>query len=134
MKRQGIFFIAYSIHALMIMAAVSFLLLGNQLISAGESGRIAFNKFIDGNWQIVVTDENGQNMINLSNNNVSDVYPAWSFDGKYIAFASDRDEAVPRETFSLYIMNADGYNQPDLQLQLPLMHNYFMETVLYTGK
>ena len=31
-----------------------------------ESGKLAFSKVLDGNWQIVVTDKNGQNLINLS--------------------------------------------------------------------
>ncbi len=68
MKKQRSIIMIWSIHTLTIIMACSlfFLLLGSQLALAGEGGKIAFSKLIGDKWQIVVTDENGQNQINLS--------------------------------------------------------------------
>ena len=46
---------------------------------------------------------------NLTNNNAEDIYPAWSPDGKRIAFTSTRDG-----DFNLYVMDADGKNARQL--------------------
>jgi len=110
-KRRSAFVI-WHVRILTITAACSLLLLLliDGLASAGEGGKIAFSKLIGGKWQIVVTDENGQNMINLSKNNKNDSEPSWSFDGEYIAFVSDRRGLSPNET-QVYIMDADGSNQ-----------------------
>jgi Tol biopolymer transport system component len=94
---------------IIMLCSFFFLLLESQLAMAGEGGKIAFSKVIGNNfdnWQIVVTDENGQNLVNLSNNNADNAYPVWSPDGKYIAFISGKDG-----NSEIYIMDADGSNQ-----------------------
>jgi TolB protein len=112
MKKQKATFMVWYIRVFRIVAICSlfFLLLGSQLALTGESGKITFDRFLGGTSQIVVTDENGQNLINLSNNHVNDGAPEWSLDGKYIAFVSDRDKNQFRN-YEIYIMDADGSDQ-----------------------
>ena len=45
----------------------------------------------------------GSGVIRLTDNDASDVTPAWSPDGRRIAFASERDGNL-----EIYVMNADG--------------------------
>jgi len=52
---------------------------------------------------------NGSEQTRLTNDPVDDSYPAWSPDGKKIAFSSERDG-----NFEVYVMNADGSEQTRL--------------------
>jgi Tol biopolymer transport system component len=56
-------------------------------------------------------DADGKNQTRLTKNEVSDSEPAWSPDGKKIAFISDRDI---KDIFEIYVMDADGKNQARL--------------------
>src|SRR5438477_6890812 len=57
--------------------------------------QIAFRKIIgDGNSEVFLANADGSNLRNLSNNPFFDGWPAWSPDGKKIAFASNRRGAV----------------------------------------
>jgi Tol biopolymer transport system component len=67
--------------------------------------RIAFVSQRDGNEEIYVMNADGANPTNLSNNPARDVAPAWSTDGRKIAFERDRN---------IYVMDADGSNQTNL--------------------
>src|SRR5262249_50405465 len=61
----------------------------------------------NGNAELLLvdaTDATGQPK-NLTNHPARDCYPAWSPDGKFIAFSSDRDN-----TANIYLMDADGKN------------------------
>ena len=79
--------------------------------------RIAFLSDRDGhvdanNWtthEIYVMDANGGNPQNLTNDPNSDASPAWSPDGKRIAFTSYRDGS-----WEIYVMDADGGNEQRL--------------------
>ena len=64
--------------------------------------RIVFLSRRDGEPEIYGIDPDGSNLKNLTNHPSSDHSPAWSPDGKRIAFVRFRD---------LYVMNADGSNQ-----------------------
>lgn len=55
-----------------------------------------------GNPEILLLTGEGE-PTNLTNNPAADTYPAWSPDGKRIAFCSNRDGAT-----NVYVMNADG--------------------------
>lgn len=58
----------------------------------------------DGNTDIFVMQADGSDMVNLTNHPAWDGTPAWSPDGKRIAFTSDREGDNPQ----IYVMNADG--------------------------
>jgi TolB protein len=65
--------------------------------------------------ELYVADVDGSNRRRLTDNNASDGFPAWSPDGKRIAFASNRAESAPcfydecaGFTTELYVMDADG--------------------------
>jgi Tol biopolymer transport system component len=55
------------------------------------------------NSEIMVMNRDGTNVVNLSKDASFDGWPAWSPDGKHIAFSSNRSDL-----FQLYVMNADG--------------------------
>src|SRR5215213_219788 len=90
------------------MAAVA--LLVPSMASAATPGKIVFVSNRDGNDEIYVmnADGSGQTRLTTTPNNVADRDPAWSPDGKQIAWVTNRDNpAADRE---VWIMNADGSN------------------------
>lgn len=66
-------------------------------------GRVLYVTDADGDDEIYVMEADGTNHMRLTNNLANDRSPAWSMDGKLIAFESDRDG--DREIF---VMAADG--------------------------
>lgn len=58
------------------------------------------------NYEIFTMNTDGSGLVNLTNNDASDTYPAYSPNGKRIAFCSDRGGKS-----ELYLMNEDGSNQ-----------------------
>ncbi|MDE0300671.1 MAG: hypothetical protein OXN17_18700 [Candidatus Poribacteria bacterium] len=67
--------------------------------------RIVFSSNRGGNWDIYSMDMHGNNLLQLSDDPVSDEYPACSPDGRRIAFNSNRGL-----TPELYVMNSNGKN------------------------
>ena len=57
------------------------------------------------NSEVFVANRDGSNLENLTNSPSFDGWPAWSPDGKRIAFASNR-----RSSYQIYVMDADGAN------------------------
>jgi len=58
-----------------------------------------------GNAEIFLMDADGSNAVNLTKSKSENTFPAWSPDGKQIAFTSDRDGRL-----QIYVMAADGNN------------------------
>src|SRR5260370_34218985 len=55
------------------------------------------------NSEVFVATNDGTNSRNITNNPAFDGWPAWSPDGKWIAFASNRESA-----YQIYIMDENG--------------------------
>jgi Tol biopolymer transport system component len=74
-----------------------------------DGTRIAFHSDRDGDLEIYVVSADRSEIVQLTDNEATDVYPTWSPDGTRIAFASDRDGNL-----EIYAMNADGTEQTRL--------------------
>lgn len=73
---------------------------------AARGVKIAFTSTRDGDSEIYVMDADGDNPVRLTDNPAEDYDPAWSPDGRKIAFVSNRDNGVDR----IYVMDSDGRN------------------------
>lgn len=78
-----------------------------------DGSKIAFQSFVDGNWEIFVMDSDGRNIKPLSLNPTDDIQPAWSPDGQKIAFASRRTG-----NWEIFTMDPDGGNVKNLTINL----------------
>jgi Tol biopolymer transport system component len=83
-----------------------------------DGRRLAFVSGVQGNpgnLNIYVVNVDGSGQQQLTNNPGPNQNPAWSPDGKTIAFQRIRMSSVPRDfTTELYLMNADGSGQRKL--------------------
>ena len=93
-------------------ALVVALFIQMQLAENGYASRrtkIAFTSTRDGNEEIYVMDGDGRNQRRVTVNPARDEYPAWSPDGKKIAFESYRNN-VNKDHRQIWVIDADGKN------------------------
>jgi uncharacterized repeat protein (TIGR01451 family) len=78
-----------------------------------SNGKIAFQSYADGDYDIYTMDADGSNVQNLTDafGPFTDTDPSWSPDGTRIAFNSDRAQTGGSDIF---VMNEDGSNQVSL--------------------
>lgn len=86
------------------LALVALVVLARTALAA-HAGEIAFENNRDDNWEIYLLDIQTSVAVNLTNNPADDIAPAWSPDGRRLAFVSDRDRDNHPE---VYIMDADS--------------------------
>lgn len=79
---------------------------------APQHEQIIFMAYQERNAEIYAMDVSGRNLRNLTNHPAADEAPAWSPDGKRIAFMSNRDRASWDP--DIYVMDADGSNPRNL--------------------
>ena len=76
--------------------------------TASKDRLIAFTSRQSGNYEIYTVRSDGSDVRNITNHSASDVNPAWSPDGKRIAFQSDRNSGGYYS--QIFLMDADGSN------------------------
>ena len=76
---------------------------------ASRRTKIAFTSLRDGNSDIYVMDGDGRNQRRVTENPARDRLPAWSPDGKKIAFVSNRNN-VNKDHMQIWVIDADGKN------------------------
>ena len=89
----------------LILGVVVALSLTPLMIVVDAQGQIAFTSNRDGNFEIYVTDADGDNQYRLTDNRVDDQSPSWSPAGNRIVFQSNRGG-----TSDIYVMGAAGKN------------------------
>ncbi len=92
-----------------IAAALAVIAASARASFPGEPGRIAFMSNRPGNFDIYTVKQNGKDVVQLTTDSASDLFPSWSADGSKIVFTSTRDGNT-----EIYVMNADGSGQTRL--------------------
>ena len=75
--------------------------------------QIAYMIWGDGNWDIALVNMDGSGQVRLTSQAAQDGLPAWSPDGRRLAFVSNRGGA-----WAIWVMQADGRN-PRQIVQIP---------------
>jgi len=85
-----------------------------------DGTKITFVSNKEGNEEIYTTNIDGSDIKRLTNNPKRDLYPNWSPDGQEILFVSNKRTKYPQYTGDgIWIMNADGTNQKELNTPYP---------------
>lgn len=79
-----------------------------------SSFRIAYESYVDNNWELFVMDADGSNPMNLTRSpDIHEHYPQVSPDGTKVCFSVDQGEGRAAVR-SLWVMDADGRNRRKL--------------------
>jgi uncharacterized protein YraI len=98
--------------------------------------RIVFHSLEKDHWEIFTANADGSNVTALTRPATTlytplphNVAPAWSPDGQYIVFLSNRTGQ-----WKIWVMNADGSDQRPLPIDVPITYNYMAEQAVSWGK
>jgi len=72
-----------------------------------DGQRIAFNSLRDGDNEIFLMDADGENLIQLTHNDIDEYVSSWSPDGERIAFVLYPDSVLDQDG-EIYLMNVNG--------------------------
>src|ERR1043166_8137077 len=79
-----------------------------------ENAKIAYETYVDNNWEIFVMNADGSNPVNITKTpKEHEHYPQVSPDGAKICFSVDQGEGRDAVR-SLYVMDIDGKNRKKL--------------------
>lgn len=100
-------------------------------------GRIVFQSKQGSHWEIFAVNPDGSGLTALTRPETtlvdqlpSNVSPAWSPDGQYIVYLSNRDQNNNAGRWRVWVMNADGSNPHPLPLDLPITYNFAGEQMV----
>lgn len=82
--------------------------------SIASTPQIAFASKRDGNWEIYVSDADGQRQTRLTRRDTEERFPLWSPDRSQIAFGAE----IGGNHWELWVMNADGTKPRFLATQI----------------
>ena len=105
---------------------------GGKIVFVSRSGnhREIFAVNPDGSGMVALTAPVTTLVDELPNN----VAPAWSPDGRYIVFLSNRGADNSAGAWRLWVMNADGSNQHPLPIDVPINYTYGNEQLVSWGR
>lgn len=102
--------------------------------------RVLFQAREGSHWEIFTVNSDGSGLAALTRpvtalveNLPSNVAPAWSPDGQWIVYLSNRDDDNDAGAWRLWVMAADGSNQRPLPLDVPLDYSFTNEQAVSWG-
>jgi hypothetical protein len=105
-----------------------------------NGNRVLFQSREGSHWEIFTINTDGGGLAALTRpatalveNLPSNVAPAWSPDGQWIVFLSNRDEENDAGAWRLWVMAADGSNQRPLPVDVPIEYSFTNEQVVSWG-
>ena len=93
------------------MMRIALLVTSLWLLTSNLHAKIAFDSNRSGNHQIYTMDSNGGNIKRITHHEGRDLEPAWSPNGRQIAFHSYR---IGKKRSEIYVIDADGTNERNL--------------------
>jgi len=103
-------------------------------------GRIVFHRKQGSHWQIYAVNPDGSGLVALTrpvtalvDELPSNVAPAWSPDGQFIVYLSNRNSLESAGAWHFWVMNADGSNQRQLPIDVVLEYTFSSEQMVSWG-
>lgn len=104
-------------------------------------GRIVFHRKQGSHWQIYAVNPDGGGLVALTrpvtalvDELPSNVSPAWSPDGNYIIYLSNRNSIESAGAWHFWVMNADGSEQRMLPIDIVLAYSFSSEQMVSWAK